>query len=412
MTKLTFQTLPLIALMAILPTINTAAWADTPVGKAQTKPVTPYADIRYRLEIVDQDGLPHNATASTLRLRAGVRTAEWNGLSSQIEGEAITVLGKTKYNDTVNGKLSYPVVADPEDVLLNQAFVRWKPVPQIEAVAGRQAVKIDNQRWVGSVGWRQNDQTLDAARLTARPAKTITVDYLYVWRVNRVFGPDTPQGIWHDTNIHGARAAVVVKEVGTLSGYGYWLDIPASPTSSTATLGLRLSGEHALNSKLKLLYSAEYARQRDYGVNPRNFALDYALAEGGIGFGPASVRLGWERLEGNGVSAVQTPLATLHAFNGWADKFLTTPANGLRDVYIDLGYRLTAKGPLKGTSFRVAWHDFRATQGNVHYGQEWNASATFPVHKYVSLVTKVASYDADRFATDTVKAWFGIEFKI
>lgn len=412
MTKLTLRTLSLVALLAIFPAISTEVRADTSDGKPQSHPVTPYVDIRYRIEVVDLDGLPRNATASTLRVRAGVRTNEWNGLSAQIEGEAITVIGKTKYNDTVNGKIAYPVVADPEDVLLNQVFLRWKPAPQIETVAGRQAVNIDNQRWIGSVGWRQNDQTLDAARVTLRPAKTLTVEYLYAWRVNRVFGPDSPQGIWHDTNIHGARAALAIKDVGTLSGYGYWLDITASPISSTATMGLRLSGEHALSSKLKLLYTAEYARQREHAANPRNFALDYALAEGGVALGPASVRLGWERLEGNGVSAVQTPLATLHVFNGWADKFLTTPANGLRDIYADFGYRLTAKGPLKGASFRIAWHDFRSTRGDLHYGQEWNASATFPVHKHATLVTKVARYNTKGFATDTLKAWFGVELKM
>lgn len=410
MAQLTIRVLPLITLLAIFPAIATEARAANSDGEPRI--ATPYADIRYRLEVVDQEGLPDTATASTLRVRAGIRTGEWNGLSAQIEGEAITTIGKARYNDTITGRTSYPVVADPQDVLLNQAFVRWKPAQQIEAVAGRQAINLDNQRWIGSVGWRQNDQTLDSAHITLRPVRMLTVDYLHAWRVNRVFGPDLPQGIWHDTNIDGVRVALALKDVGTLSGYGYWLDIPASPISSTATIGLRLTGEHALSPKLKLLYAGEYARQRDYGANPRNVALNYALAEGGAAFGAASARLGWERLEGNGVSAVQTPLATLHAFNGWADKFLTTPANGLRDIYVDLGYRLTAKGPLRGTSFRFAWHDFRATRGDMHYGQEWDASATVPVHKYVTLIGKVALYDARRFATNTVKAWFGADLKI
>ena len=65
--------------------------------------ITPYADVRYRLELVDQDGLAEDATASTLRVRAGLRSAEWNGFSGVIEGEAILRLGKPRYNDTVNG---------------------------------------------------------------------------------------------------------------------------------------------------------------------------------------------------------------------------------------------------------------------------------------------------------------------
>ena len=30
----------------------------------------------------------------------------------------------------------------------------------------------------------------------------------------------------------------------------------------------------------------------------------------------------------------RTPLATLHAFNGWADLFLDTPPDGLSDIYV------------------------------------------------------------------------------
>lgn len=220
-----------------------AALLGSTAAQAETQPVTPYADIRYRLELVDQDGLAEQAAASTLRIRAGLQTGEWHGFSAGVEGEAIVVLGAASYNDTVNGKTAYPIVADPSDVLLNQAYLRWRPVAQLEAAVGRQAVNFDNQRWIGSVGWRQNDQTLDAVRVTAKPIKGANIDYLYAWRVNRVFGPDSPQGIWRDTNIHGVRAAHSIKNVGTISAYGYWLDLPSSPANSSRTLGVRIAGE-------------------------------------------------------------------------------------------------------------------------------------------------------------------------
>ncbi|MBK8376058.1 MAG: alginate export family protein [Sphingomonadales bacterium] len=176
------------------------------------------------MELVDQDGLAEDATAPTWSLRAGLRSAEWNGFSGVVEGEAILRLGKPRYNDTVNGLTVYPVVADPSDVLLNQAYIRWKPDAVVEVTAGRQAVNLDNQRWIGSVGWRQNDQTLDAARVTLKPVKGMTVDYHYAWRVNRVFGPDSPQGIWRGTAINGVRAAYIIPNIGiiglrTLAGH-------------------------------------------------------------------------------------------------------------------------------------------------------------------------------------------------
>lgn len=400
--------IPSLAVLAAL-TCTSHAFAQS-AKEPQT--ITPYTDIRYRLELVDQGGLPENATASTLRVRAGFKTREWNGFSALVEGEAIARVGPQHYNDTVNGLTSYPVVADPSDVLLNQAWLRYKPVKEVEAVAGRQAVNFDNQRWIGSVGWRQNDQTLDAARVTVKPVKGVALDYGYAWRVNRVFGPDSAQGIWRDNDIHMVRASVEAKPVGTLIAYGYFLDLPDAPLSSSKTIGVRLAGEQQLSGKVKLLYAAEYANQRDLGANPRNFSLDYLLVEPGISAGAVTVKTGWERLEGNGVSALQTPLATLHAFNGWADKFLNTPANGLRDLYADVAVKLPAVGSVKGASARVQYHDYNSTRGNLNYGSEWGAMLAVPIDKRLAATLKFARYNADDFATDTTKFWFSLDLKL
>ncbi len=206
------------------------------------------------------------------------------------------------------------------------------------------------------------------------------------------------------------RAAYTIKGVGTLSGFGYWLDIPSAPANSSRTLGVRITGERAVGKGARLLYAAEYARQQDFGLNPRDFALDYLLVEPGVAVGAFSVKGGYEQLEGNGTAALQTPLATLHAFNGWADKFLTTPANGLRDLYLDAGWK-AGKGPLKGGMLRIAWHDYNSTVGSQGYGREWNALVSYPVAKQVTVLAKFARYDASSFAANTTKAWFSIEAK-
>lgn len=386
------------------------AWAQA--GPAKPDPITPYADIRYRLELVDQQGLPEDATASTLRVRVGVRTAEWNGLSALAEGEAIARVGPRRYNDTVNGLTAFPIVADPSDILLNQVWVKFKPVAEVEAVAGRQAVNFDNQRWIGSVGWRQNDQTLDAARLTIRPVKGVALDYGHAWRVNRVFGPDSPQGVWRNNDIHLLRANIEAQPVGAITAYGYFLDLPDAPLLSSKTLGIRLAGERKLSTSAKLLYALEYAKQRDAGGNPRNFSLDYLLIEPGLAVGGVSARLGFERLEGNGTAALQTPLATLHAFNGWADKFLTTPATGLRDLYADIAVKLPAIGKIKGANARLQYHDFAATRGGADYGHEWGAMLAVPVTRKLAATAKIARYESDGFATDTTKFWFALDLKL
>lgn len=400
-----------ISLSALALTAALAAAQPAFAETAKPDPVTPYADIRYRLELVDQAGLPEDATASTLRIRAGLKTAEWHGLSALVEGEAITRVGPRHYNDTVNGRTAYPVVADPSDVLLNQAWVKFKPAKEVEAIAGRQAVNFDNQRWIGSVGWRQNDQTLDAARISAKPVKGVALDYGYAWRVNRVFGPDSPQGIWRDNDLHLLRASAEVKPVGTVSAFGYFLDLPDAPLLSSKTIGARLAGEQKLPGKAKLLYAFEYAKQRDMGVNTRDFSLDYLLVEPGVAVGAVTAKLGLERLEGNGVAALQTPLATLHAFNGWADKFLTTPANGLRDLYADVAVKLPAIGSVKGANLRAQYHDYDSTRGGLDYGSEWGVMLGLPVARQLSATIKFSRYNADSFATDTSKFWFAIDAK-
>ena len=390
-------------LFAVLsPTVAFADEGDSPS-------ITPYANIRYRLELVDQDGLAEDATASTVRVKAGLKTGEWHGFSALVEGEAIARIGPKDYNDTVNGRTAFPVVADPSDVLLNQFWLKYRPVEQVAVTGGRQVVNFDNQRWIGSVGWRQNDQTFDAARVTLNPANEVSADYLYSWRVNRIFGPDSPQGIWRDTNIHAARIAAKLGKSTNLVAYGSWLDIPAAPGANSKTFGLRLSGSQPIDGGTKLLFAAEYARQSDHAANPADFRLEYLAVEPGISAKGLTAKLGYERLEGNGTVGLQTPLATLHAFNGWADVFLNTPANGLRDLYGDVSYRVGDDSPFKGLLLRAVYHDFNSTTGSLNYGSEWNAFAAYPVTKRVNASVKYANYNAKDQASDRSKLWFTID---
>lgn len=389
----------------------TAQEAPRPAPAAAPSPdaITPYVNARYRLELVDQDSIAKSATASTLRLRAGLRTAVWNGFSAVVEGDAILRLGPEHYNDTVNGRTDRPTVADPSDVLLNQAYLRWQPVRQLDVVAGRQAVNLDNQRWVGSVDWRQNDQTLDAVRVGVTPTKGTRLDYAHSWRVNRVFGPDSPQGVWRDSNIHLLRGSAALPSVGTLTGYGYWLDLPAAPAMSSRSFGARFVTEQVAGGGVKLHLAAEYANQRAHGANPRRFSHDYWLVEPGVGVGPVTARVGYERLEGDGTTALQTPLATLHAFNGWTDRFLTTPADGLRDLYADVQWRLGPVFTKAPATLRLQLHDFKATRGDRAYGREAGAWLTMPVTPRITTSFKLSHYDAQGFADDMTKAWLTIE---
>ena len=221
-------------------------------------------------------------------------------------------------------------------------------------------------------------------------------------------GPQSPEGIWRDTNINLLHAAANLKPIGRLVAYGYLLDIPDSPAASSKSFGVRLTGGQPVG-KATVLYAFEFARQSEYGPNPKRFSLDYALVESGIKAGAITAKLGYERLEGNGSTGLQTPLATSHLFNGWADKFLVTPADGLQDLYADIAVAPTARGAPKGLVMRAIYHDFRSTFGHVAYGQEYDFQIGLPVTSRVSLLAKAALYKAKFYGTDTAKFWLQAE---
>lgn len=363
----------------------------------------PNADLRLRYEGVDQANIAENASATTLRLRLGYETDTWQGFGAFVEAETITALFGERYNSTVNGKTSFPVVADPEGTEINQAYLSYAGLPGTRLKYGRQRIILDNHRFIGNVGWRQNEQTYDALTVTNASLPQTNITAGYIFNVNRVFSDKSPQGNFKmkspifNINYKGW-------SLGEVVGYGYLLDFADLAASSTQTYGLRLKGSAPLGS-VKALYTAEYATQRDYRDNPRDFGLKYYLLEGGVGLAAAEFKLGYEVLGGNGTVAFQTPLATLHSMNGWADLFLTTPATGLKDGYV------SAATTVLGTRLEAIYHDFRADSNSTRYGTEWDLWAVKPIDKTYSVGAKYAGYSAKGFAVDTEKFWLWVEAK-
>ena len=121
---------------------------------------------------------------------------------------------------------------------------------------------------------------------------------------------------------------------------------------------------------------------------------------------PAKLSLGYEVLgSDDGAAAFKTPLATLHKFQGWADKFLGTPANGVKDSYVKLA------GKVGSAKVAVFYHEFSADFGGADLGSEFDVVATYPIKKGLSAQLKYADYNADSHASDTEKVWFTINAK-
>ncbi len=368
-------------------------------------------DLRYRFETVDQDGFADNANAHTLRTKLKYVTGSFKGLSAVLEVENVLVLGNN-YNSTINGKTNLPVIADPKSTEINQAYLAYKGIDQATLMAGRVGLNMTNQRFVGTVGWRQNDQTYDTVAGVFEPAKDLTLTGAYVWNVNRIFSDDNPLGNL-DTNTTWVFADYTGWDLGTLTAYGLFIDLNDAPVFglSSQTLGLRFAGKTKLSDTLNLLYEAEYATQSDYKDNPTDYKADYYHLESGIASGGFTVKAGYEVLgSDSGTAAFKTPLATLHKFNGWTDKFLNTPNGGLEDLYVSVSYKVQADGPLKGLKFDAIYHDFSADVGD-DYGSEIDFQVAKNITKNYSVALKYGSYIADGFATDTEKLWVSLGAK-
>jgi len=399
---------PAAVLAAVLVTLSGAVTTPAVAAETFTEMFTQGkagVAFRYRFEYVDQDNLPETAEASTLRGRLNFKTADWKGFGAFAEFDYVTDVFWDDYNAGAGNtpdKTQYPVVADPTGADLNQAFLQWQNGAGGSLLrGGRQRIIYDNARFVGSVGWRQNEQTYDAAYFQHK-VSALDFQLAYVWQVNRIFGDDVPDGE-HDNASWLGNLAYQWEGVGRLSTYYYDIDNEDTAAFSTATYGARLSGSTKLGENA-FGYAAEYAYQTDAHNNPVDYSASYYRIDASLGVGKVTPYVGFESLGGDDTvtgASFRTPLATLHAFNGWADVFLTTPAAGLDDLFVGI------KGALTSWNWDLLYHDFDAESGSQSFGSEFDASLSRKFAEKYEVLFKAAYFDSKESSPypDTTKFW-------
>lgn len=392
-----------IALLAAVCSIGFASPAlaapGDPVEIAEGVTFDPMLAARLRYESVDQNNALGASDALTLRVRAG-GAIKAEGFTFLVEGEATLGL-IDDYNDTLpgNGVEPFSVIADPENFELNRAQIGYiKGGTGI--TIGRQRIIHDNARFVGNVGWRQNEQTFDAVRGQAKFGP-LQLNATYAIAQRTIFGDDSPNEHFDgDMLLFNGKLDLEVVDV---SAFGYLVDYDTRVAFSSATYGL-LAKASIPAGPVKISATASIATQSDYGTNPAAYKASYLNAELGVGVAGFTLTGGYEKLgSDNGVAAFQTPLATLHAFNGWADLFLATPAAGLQDKYVKLAKGFTIPG-VSTFNAQVVYHDYDSDFGSIAYGSEWDASLGFKAGP-VAMVLKYANYSAKAHAVDTEKLW-------
>ena len=361
-----------------------------------------YGDFRLRYETVSQDNALEDADALTLRSRLGFKTKSVEGFSALIEVENnLEIIDDFSVPPTGDRTGQFSVVADPETTEIDQAFISYSS-EKLKAKVGRQVITLDGHRFVGHVGWRQDRQTFDAAVVNYTPVKGFNINASYIDKRNRIFADERDidsKDLIFNTSYKFAS--------GKLVGYAYLLEVDTAANNSLDTYGVSYKGSTKAGDT-KILYTAEYATQEANDT----FDTDYLLLEGGASFSGITAKLGYEVLgSDDGQRGFATPLATLHKFNGWADLFLGTPAQGLEDTY------LTLSGKAAGGKWVATYHDFSSDvslNGESDLGSEINLLYTRKLGEGFSGGLKFADYDAGDSAfgrVDTQKAWAWVSYK-
>lgn len=422
-------------LCAAAPAILVAAQAQAaapaphfgdPVPFADGVTFDPILDARLRWE--DVDATTKSADAVTLRVRAGAEIKDKaSGLSALVEGTGTVALDNHfnafPYANTPSSQYrsTLAVIPDPENAAFNRFQIAYQK-KGIGLIVGRQRINLDDQRFVGSVGWRQNEQTFDAVRGTVNGGP-ISLDATYAISQRSIFGNDGgPRKAYngHFIFLNGG----LKNALGAIKGFAYILDydktafsnaLTRSTLDSSQTYGLR--GNTApikLAKNISFVLTGSYANQRNYDRNAKTYNADYYFGEGALNvmnttFTGGYEELGADRGAAGGPWSFQTPMATLHKFNGTADLFLTTPANGLADTYVGVAGKFPKVKALPGLNYGVTYHWFGSAVNSLKYGNELDAQVGFRISKVTWLV-KYADYQAKGFGLDTRKFWLQAEY--
>lgn len=391
-------------------------------------------EVRARVEDVDQKRtavLTRAGRSFTVRTRLGWETADWHGVKGLMEFEDVRHAGSEHFSVNVPGaatpplngadKARYPLINDPDVTELNRLQLTWTPSAALQVTAGRQRILVDDQRFVGNVGWRQDEQTFDAVRADVAWGK-FKATYAYVTHVNRILGELRD---W-DSDSHLFNATWSLAEPLKLQAFVYGLDFGNSAANSSLTKGVKASGKTWVGL-FQLAYNATYANQGEYNGATAPYSLDYYGFDVAGTFDIYTAKVSWESLEGNGARGFTTPLATTHAFQGWADAFVQPLGGnkGFVDGIKDLNFSLNIKPRFRAVYFFnadiiVRFHDFNDQRTGADLGREWDAQITAAINPKLTAALKYADFERARTVPagtatpppSRTKVWFTLEYKL
>lgn len=332
-------------------------------------------DVRARYEYNETPASEINGYS--VRTRLALETGEYEGFKVLVEMEDLSF-----NNDDDRPGLDVPTTE------LNQIWFSYEG-----AKVGRQIYVLDDHRFIGHVGWRQNIQTFDAVSYAYAIDEKSKLNFAYLDAVHRVNATS------QDLSGIVLNGSTKVTDNFTLAGFAYLLDFDRPALASSDTYGIRGSGKIP-GEEVSYTYSFSYAKQMDNGGSARDFDVDYLAGEFGAAFSGISLAAGVEILGSDGVTGFTTPLATVHKFNGFADQFAANSLGlagglreGLEDYYVSLGFKAV------DVPMTLVYHSFHTEGSSEYLGSEIDLVATYKLNEYVTLIGKFADYSTNGGAT-------------
>ncbi|MDX9813659.1 MAG: OprD family outer membrane porin [Sulfurimonadaceae bacterium] len=366
---------------------------------------------RYERANVNHNGTK-TANAYTNRLAVGVGAdiAGQDWISAYVQMTNVSSINR-KYGAEDN---KYDMVNDARQTRLTQSYIDLKYNKTLLRV-GRQAINLDNLRFIGTVDWRQMPQTFDAIALVDNTIDGLNLTAAYITQVNTINdGEVAARPDKYDGRVLALNASYQVIPELNVTIYDYMIgagttktdtDLKNNPKDGIGhdTYGIALHGSTKLSEDTSIRYRGEYARQKDPSLKlhssaskARDVKANYYNIELGVdvmGF----LACGQYEVLGkgkNGGAGFSTPLATLHAHNGWADVFAMPVmfSEGLEDLNFSLGYKSKEFG-----LFKVTYHDYTTDKGGYDIGHEVDAVYTraIPGVDNLSGMLKYANFKKD-----------------
>jgi len=403
-----------VALTAIMGTANVATASEDGLNIFNNAKFS--GEIRPRFEYANKEEGAEGASAFTARTRLAIATdslAEVDGLNAKIGVTTVNNFGYTNYKDGAGQGNEYELILDPQQAMLSEAFLTYTKA-DTTLLAGRSHVNLDDQRFIGTVGWRQMERAYDTVTVINKSIEGLTVLGSYVYGFQGVSAAPTA-----DTASVLLNVNYKVSDAIVVSGFSYML------ANIHDTYGLRVTGKAPVGD-IKLNYAVSYAMQADntmqYGSADITNKIEAAYYDISIGANIDGIIVGAEyevlgEATGDSTKGFTTPLATLHKFQGFADEFLGQTAasnnNGLGDMNIKAGYKA------KGFGKAIVWfHKFDAQTGsNTDLGSEIDAvyANKVPGVKGLNGLLKAAYFMGGEAGSghdlDNAKIWAQLDYK-